>query len=132
MDTTGPAQIAEAAKHEDERRKDDADDLRWIMSTQQGRRFLGNLIYDPEKMLGGGVGVTQSVFSQSHASMSAREGARDLALRLLACCEAIDFDLAQSIRKERHFEAQALAIQMTQKRVTDAEPEWPIMDGPAA
>lgn len=128
-----PGQIAETTRRNSDARRDDADDLRWIMSTPQGRRFLGHLIYDPARMLGGGVGVTHSTFSQSHATMAANEGSRDIGLRLLACIEAVDFQLALTIRRERHQEAEAMAAQIAAKKEPEARDIFPTptLDGPA-
>ena len=125
-----PATIAEAGKLDTERRKRDADDLRWILSTAQGRRFLGNLIYDPITMLGGGCGVLHSTFSQSHATMAAQEGARDLAVRILACVEELDFNAAMLIRSERRQEAESAALLTQAATAAAPEQDYPRFEGP--
>lgn len=107
-------------------------DLRAILSMPNGRRFLGNLIYDPAALLGGGTGVNHATFSQSHASMAASEGARDVGLRLLACIESIDFSLALQVRRERYEEAEAESIQDAIAAKDEPAESFgiPIMEGP--
>ncbi len=117
-----PAQVAAAAKADQRRQREDGDDIRFLLEHPQGRRFLGNLIYDPVRFIGGGCGVTQAVFSQSHPTMAAREGARDVGLRLLACCESVDFDLTMRIRQERQHAAHAALVQRAQA-AAKAEPD---------
>ena len=107
-------------------------DLRMMLSTPNGRRFLGNLIFDPASLLGGGTGVNHATFSQSHATMAAAEGARDVGLRLLACIEALDFSAALQIRRERYDEADAEVVQ-ERLRESEVPPESfgiPVHEGP--
>lgn len=107
-------------------------DLRVLLSTPNGRRFLGNLIFDPVALLGGGTGVNHATFSQSHVTMAAAEGARDVGLRLLACVEALDFSAALLIRRERYDEAEAESVQeqLRQKEEPAESFGIPIMQGP--
>ena len=125
-------EIAAATKADAVRREQDEAALRMVMSTMEGRRFLGNLIFDPAKMLGGGCGVNQSVFSPDDRTMAALEGARDVSLRLLSCVKALNFEAFMQIQRERYAsEATEAAIieQAAEPPKTDFYPHATDIDG---
>jgi len=124
--------MAEEMSRAERLRMRNENDLRVLLSTPNGRRFIGNLIFDPVALLGGGTGVNHATFSQSHATMAAAEGARDVGLRLLACIEAVDFSAALQIRRERYDEAESESVQENMKREEEPPESFgiPVMQGP--
>lgn len=91
---------AKAAEEERLAREKEQNELRWIMSTKQGRRFIHRLLSR--------AGVFQSSFNTNAAMMAFNEGNRNAGLQLLndimeACPERYTEMLAeQKEAKERN------------------------------
>jgi hypothetical protein len=66
---------ATSAPEERQLREKEQSDLRWVLSTKQGRRFMWRLL--------GSAGVFHSSFSTNNASMAFNEGKRNQGLELL-------------------------------------------------
>lgn len=76
LDLAGQARTA-ATSAEEERlaREKEQNDLRWVMSTKQGRRFMWRLL--------GEAGVYRLSFNTNNAVMAFNEGARNIGLSLV-------------------------------------------------
>lgn len=76
---------------------DDDRDLRALLSSELGRRFLGVLIYDV-------CGVQRLSLTGDLSSTAANEGARNVGLQMLARIESTDFPAGLTILQEREAE----------------------------
>lgn len=91
---------AKAAEEERLRREREANELRWVLSTKQGRRFIWRQLSE--------AGVFQSSFNTNNAVMAFNEGRRNAGLQLLSevmdtCPERYTEMLTeQKEAKERH------------------------------
>lgn len=91
---------AKAAEEERLRREREANDLRWVLSTKQGRRFMWRLLSE--------AGVYRLSFNTNAATMAFNEGARNIGLGLVTSITEACPDLYAQMRaeqkddKERH------------------------------
>lgn len=91
---------ATAAEEERLAKEKEQNDLRWVMSTKQGRRFIHRLLSK--------AGIWQSSFNTNNAMMAFNEGRRNAGLELLseiteACSERYTEMLTeQKEAKDRH------------------------------
>lgn len=76
FDLSGQERTAAISAEEERRLRElGQSDLRWVVSTKQGRRFMWRLL--------GSAGVFHSSFSTNNASMAFNEGKRNQGLELL-------------------------------------------------
>lgn len=112
--------VRSAADRNAMRQRRDDSDLAWILSDRRGRRALGVLIYDL-------AGVRRLSLSDSEAATAANEGARNLALQLLAHIERVDFEASMMIQIERREDAITESASAKQAQQEEQKERFPVV-----
>lgn len=97
LDLTGQEQSSELTAEEQRlAREKELNDLRWVMSTKQGRRFMWRLLSS--------AGIYRMSFSTDPLVMAFNEGARNAGLRqlndIMEACPERNAEMLEDQRKE--------------------------------
>lgn len=87
-----PQQVKDAATRETLARRDELDDVRHVMSTAQGRRFVWRLLHSGK--------LLESCFTENSIRMAFLEGCRNQATKLFADIDAACPELFDKMRQE--------------------------------